>query len=413
MSTEYPYRTEPTHKVGTTTTGTRSTTTLDSAGVLKLDVADKINLLKPNDHPFVSYLTNVGKGSPSTIIGKKSCTQPKFEGIEDAYSGVWAKESGSYASSGAITITVTGAGTQPAYIFTVGNLVKNTRTDEVMKVATVPTATTITIAATGRSYGTSAAAAGADGDDLLIIGNVNEEGGDTPNVNTTVSEKSYNYTQIFKKSVSITNTANASDTYGQNDLSYQLMKAANDHLKSIERQFLFGERKVTTGTNGQPERATGGIKEHIEGSDAYVQDQDGVLTSADFDLFLRRGYTYGSQSKLLMCGGNIFGAINEFAKSDLQTTVGADTYGVKVHKYVSAFGDVNLVRNPEFVREYAGLGFLLDMNSYKYRFLGGRDTTLLTNRQANGIDGRVDEYRTECGLERNEASNNAILKNVL
>jgi len=413
MSTEYPFRTEPTHVVGTTTAGSRSTSTLASAGVQKLEVADKIKLLKPNDHPFVSYLTNVGSGAPSTSIGKKSTSQVKFEGIEDAYSGVWAKESGTYSASGAITITVTGAGSQPAYLFTVGNLVKNTRTGEVMKVDAVASETEISIASTGRSYGTSAAAAGADGDDLLILGNVNEEGGDTPNVNTTLSERSYNYTQIFRKSVSITNTANAVDTYGDNDLVYQSRKAANDHLKSIERQFLFGERKVTTGTNGKPERATGGVIEHIEGSDAYVQDQDGPLTSSDLDLFLRRGFTYGSQTKFLMCGGNIFGAVNDFAKNDLKTTVGADTYGVKVHKYVSAFGDVNLLRNPEFVREYAGLGILLDMNSYRYRFLAKRDTRLLTNRQANGIDGRVDEFITECGLERNEASNNAILKNVV
>lgn len=63
-----------------------------------------------------------------------------------------------------------------------------------MLVATIATATTITIAAAGRAFGTTAAAAGADGDGLYIIGNVSEENSGVRNVNTTRVSRETNYT---------------------------------------------------------------------------------------------------------------------------------------------------------------------------------------------------------------------------
>lgn len=63
-----------------------------------------------------------------------------------------------------------------------------------MLVATIASASTITVAAGGRGFGTSAAAAGVSGDGLFIIGNVNEENGGARNVNTTQSSPQTNYT---------------------------------------------------------------------------------------------------------------------------------------------------------------------------------------------------------------------------
>ncbi len=63
-----------------------------------------------------------------------------------------------------------------------------------MLVKSVSSPTTITIDAAGRSFGTTAAAPGEDGDGLYIIGNANEENSGPRNVNTTRSEKESNYT---------------------------------------------------------------------------------------------------------------------------------------------------------------------------------------------------------------------------
>lgn len=63
-----------------------------------------------------------------------------------------------------------------------------------MLVATIASTTTITIASGGRAFGTTAAAAIADGDGLYIIGNVNEEGGLARYVNMTRVSNESNYT---------------------------------------------------------------------------------------------------------------------------------------------------------------------------------------------------------------------------
>ena len=88
-------------------------------------------------------------------------------------------------------------------------------------------------------------------------------------------------------------------------------------------------------------------------------------------------------------------------------------YGMKVSQWAAAFGTVNIVHNPLFVEEDAGYAFLLDMESFSYRFMNNRDTQLQTNIQAPDADGEVDQYITECGLERKQAPRHALLKGVI
>ncbi len=181
----------------------------------------------------------------------------------------------------------------------------------------------------------------------------------------------------------------------------------------IERAFIFGEKKYdTNGTQGHARRATGGINEFIQAGNSYVQNQGGVLTAPDFNTFLREGFTYGNDTKVLMAGGAVLQAVNEIARGQLVTKPLSKSYGMQISEYVTAFGKINIIHNPLLVEDYAGYAFLLDMDCFKYRYMDGRDTKLLTNIQANGTDGQVDEYLTEAGLQRVEASKCALLKGV-
>lgn len=282
-----------------------------------------------------------------------------------------------------------------------------------MLVATIAGTTTITVAAAGRAFGTTAAAAGADSDGLYIIGNVNEENSGARNVNTTRSEKVTNYTQIFKTSIAVSGTEKEAKLYGGKDLPYLRAKMGTQHLLDIERAFWFGEKKYDTGgTQGHPRRSTGGVQEFVEGGNSYVQNQGGALTAPDFNTFLREGFTYGSSTKFLFAGGAVLQAINEFARGQLQTVVGEKSYGVKISEYMTPFGTINIVHNPLFVEDYAGCAFLLDMDCFKYAYFTNRDTKLMTNIQAPDVDGQVDQYITEAGLMRMQAPKHAMLKGV-
>lgn len=418
MPSVYPYYNEPTHDQGVVTVasgnGARDTATSSAEGRLIVDAVDKVFLLEPNKHPLVTLLTNVGrvwdgqawKGSG---IMKAPTGNPEFKWFEDVYGGRYARVAAAY-NSGATSIDVTGAGSSSAYIFTVGDQVKNARTGEVVVVTAITDADTIAVT---RAFGTTAAAAGVAGDGLFLIGNVNEENAGVRNVNTTRSTPQTNYTQIFKTTIAVSNTEKEADLYGGKDLPYLRAKMGTQHALDIERAFWFGQKKYdTTGTQGKPRRATGGVLEFIEAGNSYVQNQGGPLTAPDLNTFLREGFTYGNTTKFLFAGGLVLQAINEIARGQILTKVGDTTYGVKISEWMTAFGTINIVHNPLFVEEYASYAFLLDMECFRYRFMNNRDTKLETNVQTPGQDGEVDQYITEAGLERKQSPRQALLKGV-
>ena len=305
---------------------------------------------------------------------------------------------------------MTGAGSSSAYIFTVGDVIRNARTGENMLVASIATSTTITAK---RAFGTTPIAAGLAGDGLYIIGNVNEENSGARNVNATQSTPQTNFTQIFKTTIALSNTEREAETYGGKDLPYQRAKKGTEHALDIERAFWFGEKKYdTSGTQGHPRRATGGVNEFVEAGNSYVQNQGGPLTAPDLNTFLREAFTYGNDTKVMFAGGIVIQAINEIARGQIHTKPLETTYGMKISEWQSTFGTINIVHNPLFIEDYAGSAFLLDMECFKYRYMANRDTQLQTNIQAPDADGEVDQYLTEAGLQRAQAPKQGLLKGV-
>lgn len=410
-----PYYTEPAHDTGTIQAAPRTTATTELEERLIVDVVDKIFLLEPNKHPLVTLLTNVGKvfdgkAWTGSSMMKKSTGNPEFGWFEKYYGGRYCKVSGTYTTAAAQTPTVTGAGSSSGDIFTTGDVVKNARTGETMVVAWAST-TTVNLAT--RSFGATAAAAGLDGDGLYIIGNVNEENAGARNVNTTRTAKETNFTQIFKTTIAVSRTNKESDLYGGKDLVELRAEHGTQHALDIERAFWWGEKgEDTGGTYSHPRRATGGVQEFIEANAAYVQNQGGVLTAPDFNTFLREGFTYGSTEKSFFCGGVTLQAINEFARGQIRMRPNEKSYGMQIGEYITTFGKINLIHNPLFVEDYAGYGFLLDMECFKYRYMNNSDTKLFTNVQANDVDGEVDQYLSEVGLQRIQAQKCALLKGV-
>jgi len=180
----------------------------------------------------------------------------------------------------------------------------------------------------------------------------------------------------------------------------------------IERAFWFSEKNSDTGTQSHPRRSTGGMLEFIEGGNSYVQNQGGPLTAPDLNTFLREGFTYGNDTKMLFAGGVVLQAINEIARGQILTKPLDTTYGMKISQWQTAFGTVNIVHNPLFVEDYAGYAFMLDMECFAYRYMNNRDTQLQTNIQAPDADGIVDQYLSEVGLQRAQSAKHALLKGV-
>src|ERR1035437_3585471 len=216
---QFPYYTEPSHDQGTvvatTANAARTSATSNTEQRLIVDAVDKIFLLEPNKHPLVTLLTNVGKvwdGKAWNGSGlmKAVTGNPEFKWFEDVYGGRYARLGAAQIAEATSTgVLVTGAGANSGYIFTVGDIVRNSRTSENVLVTAVA-ATTLSLT---RGFGSPAPAAMSAGDGLFLIGNVNEENAGARNVNSTRSNPGTNYTQIFKTSIAVSNTEKAANLY--------------------------------------------------------------------------------------------------------------------------------------------------------------------------------------------------------
>lgn len=405
---------EPNHIIGS-----RDTLAIEQSQRIP-DVDDKLFLLEPGESPLTAFLTQIGKINDGggkfkgMALQKRVVYNPEFTEYEDQYSGVWAQiNNGAGYSSSATALVVDNPS---AAIFSKFDLIKNTRTGEIMRVTAVDYSTqTLTVT---RGAGATAAAAINDNDWLLVIGPAFEEGSKSGDSNTTKLVKVTNYTQIFKTKFGVTQTENASKLYLSanpgGDLRYLRAKYGIEQAKKMERAYWFNEKKEVTGPDGKPLRLTGGILEAIIAAGNVQDEAASALTETEFRTFLQNyAFKYGSSEKYFFCGNIVLGYLESFAANKLYIVPSDKTYGVEVRKYQSSFGTLNIIRHPMFENQYAGIGVVLDLSTIKHCTLNGRDTLLETNIQDNDADEEVDQYKTEAGLQRVNFEKNALLKGVV
>ena len=216
----------------------------------------------------------------------------------------------------------------------------------------------------------------------------------------------YNYTQIFRKPFGATGTVQASSLYGGTDLDVTRKLQGIEHMKDIERAFLFGERAEYTtssssnATTNHPLRLTGGLVSFIS---TQVKDAGTEVTETEFEDWLEDVFRYGSASRLLLCSAKWISIINGWARGKLQTVPRDQAYGINLKEYLSGHGTLYLHKHKLLEDAvYGGYAIAVDIEDIMYRYLsyGGvsRDTKLRIDIGTPGDDARTDEYISECGF---------------
>lgn len=278
-----------------------------------------------------------------------------------------------------------------------GTVLKNITTGEQIRVTASDTSTnTLTVQ---RGWGTTAAAAIADNEVLVIVGDAFLDVS-LPTAITTEPVEKYNYTQTFREPITMTETAAATDTYPEgNDFKTKREVALRVHKEKIEKAFIWGEPKEDL-TGQVPVTATGGLNYFITSN---VVNAGGALTETEFQDFVRLGFKRG-EKKLGVLSPLVSSALSYWAGNKLVMYPSEKTYGVAVSEYVSPHGQLKFVTEKLF-QDYSvwnGYSFIIDLEKIGYRYLANnginRDTRLRPNRQAPGDDIMAEEYLTECGL---------------
>lgn len=370
------------------------------------DVGKGIAYVDPDEAPLTVILMKAKNGT-------RTATNKKVEWIEkNMYPelGDQINEAAGY-TAGDTTITV-----DNGERFAVGDLVKVMRTEEVLYVTAISSDDLTVTRSVGDASGTAAAAM-VDNDDVLIIGNAQEEGASVGTPKSHDETYVHNFLQIFRTPFGTTGSEAEIENYTGPDRPRLRREKAREHRRLMERALLFGERSGNLGGgNNDPAYAAGGLLYYLTSNN---KTSVGTLTEAEIedwaeDVFQRTGT---SNSRLWVAGPKTITIVDLLASARLKTVPKEDTFGVSIKQFVTGHGTFNIVKHRELVDGangdgFEGLSFALDMSKIKYVHLRNRDTKLLTDRQAPGDDKWTDEYLTEASFQIENPVNHGTLEGV-
>lgn len=364
-------------------------------------------LLEPNGNAPLNALLAMGSA--------ESTDDPEFKNFRDELPERVLQVNGAVADTSTGTITID-AGDDNRYAIK-GAIVVNSETGEVMHVTADTTATTLTV--TRNIGGTSHQIA--DNAKLFVAGFAAQEGGTSPTAISFDATVASNYTQIFRTSFSVTNTLQATNLRTGDKMQEAMTKALKLHMGDIERAMFFGYKHEANGSSAQPTRFTGGLLNTLTnvvdiGTEyaTYGGSGAGQMTEEGFDdLLISSVFKYGSGQKIAFVGETVANQLQQIGKDRWSPDSVDGTYGVKFTRYQTFAGDLLVHLHPQF-RMIPGMKqamVIIDFPDLRYRYLDGRDTQLLENRQGNDEDSQKHEYLTECGLELLQDKTHTYIKN--
>ena len=364
-------------------------------------------LLEPNGNAPLNALLAMG--------ASESTDDPEYKNFRDELPDRTLKiNNGAGYASGVTTLTID-AGDENKFAVA-GAIIVNSATGEVMHVAADTTGTTLEVV---RNIGGTSHAI-SDNDDLFIAGFAAQENADTPTPISFDAVVASNFTQIFRTAFAVSNTLKSTHLRTGSKEDESKTKALKLHMSDIERAMLFGVKHEMNGSSAQPTRFTGGLTNSLTtvvdiqtDFASYGGGSAGQMTEEGFDgLLISTVFKYGSSSKIAFVGETVANQLQQMGKDRWQPESVEGAYGVNLTKYKTFAGDLMVHLHPQF-RQVPGMKdamIIIDFPHLSYRYLEGRDTHLLENRQGNGEDGVKHEYLTECGLELLQDKTHAYIK---
>jgi len=239
------------------------------------------------------------------------------------------------------------------------------------------------------------------------------------------------YTQIFKTGMNIFSGTALSTHYRGvgNEWKRVWTDKLMEHKMDLEHAMLFGIGRSDESNATGPERYSWGAIPYTE---QYGKVYNFSYASSGYDAFLDAMEDFfapesgNSGNKLVLASRKVITYLNKIGNgSFLNNTVGGSQYRLDVQSIKGAFGHqvtvVNTIYgNLHFVAEpllrgpFEDYCVAVDMKNVAYRPLVGngnnRDTYIVTNIQANDMDGRQDMILTEAGLEIQLPETHAVFK---
>ncbi len=364
-------------------------------------------LLEPNGNAPLNAMLAMGSS--------ESTDDSEFKNFRDELPDRKLKVNGAVASTSTTTITIDQTDDNKFAIN--GAIVVNSETGEVMHVTADTTSTTLTV--TRNIGGTSHQIA--DDAELFIAGFAAAEGGNSPTAISFDATVANNYCQIFRTAFQVSNTLQSTYLRTGDKMDEAMTKALKLHMSDIERAMFFGVKHEANGSSASPTRFTGGLLNGLTNVTDITTDyatyggsSAGQMTEAGFDsLLISSVFKYGSKQKIAFVGETVANSLQQIGKDRWKPVTYEGAYGVNLTQYQTFAGDLMVHLHPQFrqVPNMKNAMVIVDFPYLSYRYLEGRDTQLLENRQSPDADSIKSEYLTECGLELLQDKVHSYIKN--
>jgi hypothetical protein len=378
------------------------------------DVDNEISLLEPNDYSLLTLLRK---------LRKEKATDQKVEWFEDVFPEQTVTATVGDSDSGSGTFTVS---TADASLMRQFDLWLVSETGEVILIESITSGVVTSLRNVGGTDPTVTTTNDmSSGDTLFYIGNAQPTGARARPMLTTVADEKENYCQIFKEAIGVSNSAATTKWYGGPEMVFLRRKHGILFQRDIERGLWCGKKGLIDAgdTSEITEGAIytmGGVQEWLPDSTTtnFLDHSTSTsLTEDDLNDFLGDAFRYGNKVKFHFSSPYPLNVINSWGRDKIRTVPRETTFGLSIMRYVSAFGELNLVLNnlfydlnntntPDF--DFYKASFILDMENLKY--CTKRDTQLEQNIQENDRDAVKDQYIAEVSMKLKQPKTHAVIE---
>ena len=258
---------------------------------------------------------------------------------------------------------------------------------------------------------------------LAIAGSASAQGADRPPSTSYDPEDHFNYCQIFREAIELTRTAVQTDLRSRDPYGEKRREALRKHGENMEKSLIYGERYVTTGSNGKLLFYTEGIMSWIaRQAEGQIKNFSGTWGGSSdagedwIDENLTDLFKFGGTDKLAIGGAEAVQAISRLVKknsgSEFQYTSRTMSYGIEIMEWTHSQGRIYLKTHPLFSQDpILGKTLLL----LEPRFIVTRtimETEFIPSPPNSRIDAVDEEFKAELGWEYHHPETFQLWTNV-
>ncbi len=263
-------------------------------------------------------------------------------------------------------------------------------------------------------------------DRVLVSGNINPQFGERPDPLVYKPTMYVNYCGIAWNSFGQSRTAGSTTTLRTEDFTFKDRKdALRQHYREMENQMWDSVPTIGTGANGKPEFTTAGVLHWIR---TYASSNiTNYQTDTDFtgktwldggvdwlDKWFEVLGRYGSEEKLVVCGGAVMGAIEKLLRNWGQVNLksGETTWGMKFSTWINSYGmTLHFKTNPLWRVEPTKRNrmVVLEPANIKFKYIKDTGPDQIVKNLKDGVE---DGFLTEYGLEIHHPETMGIMDGV-